>query len=110
MNKPDKESLEQSIKEQCLEYEGILELLHHDRFDSQKYEKFYKTIEQYYEIIKDSPYISREIAGYLRGFEMLLFRALSINEEPGSDPVIRQQLQQAFNETFELMDKIYTVE
>src|SRR5687768_6167707 len=102
----DKKTLEQSIKEQCLEHEGILDLLRSKSFDILKYIKFHETVEQYYETIKGTPNINRKTAGYLQVFQMLLLGALQYHEEFGVRSKIREQLQNAFNQFSELMDKI----
>lgn len=61
----EKEELEQSIIDQCLEYGSIMDHLRANSFDAQSFDKLYNTIDQYRQLLGNDPMINREIAGYL---------------------------------------------
>ena len=106
----EKERLEKSIKDQCYEPESILDYLRRRSFDSTKCAKFLETVEQYHEVIKVDSNINRETAGYLSSFHELLLMAFLYHENLTEKTPIRQQLQHAYEASFEVMAKIYFVD
>lgn len=103
----NKVRLEASIKEQCFEFESILDHLRDNFYDEAKYKRFYQTIEQYYMEIKHQSDIDRETAGYLQTFQTLLESAFRHHHETKTNPEMLKNLQSAYEESADLLVKVY---
>lgn len=107
MNTNDKTKLELSIRQQFHEFEGIIDSLRHNYFDKPKYLKFYKTLERYYETIKEDSTIDREIAGYLQTFHVYLYSVANCREKTLETMPNQKELDEAWSETLDLILKFY---
>lgn len=101
------ETLENSIKAQCEEFENILDLLRNHYFDEQKYRRLYNTLERYNEALKGEKCLDRNIAGYLETFRLYLYSATQHHSKLGKKSPYLSSLENAWNEVIELTGEIY---
>ena len=102
-----RKSLEKQIKQQCNEFESILDILRRNSFDKSKYEKFYETLKQYSKVLSRSNCLDRETAGYLQTFQLYLYATTQYHDNLGESSPFRQELQEAWNKWLELDGDIY---
>ena len=75
---PSLKELENSIIEQCLERDGILTLLHENKFDEAKCHHLFDTLSAYQQALGGQKLISRKMAGYLRTIETVFNVAVTV--------------------------------
>ena len=107
MSETELTKLEKSIEAQCSEFESILDYLRDKRFSEEKYRRFYRTMEAYSQAINDLPVINRETAGYLDAFRSSVEWAFLFHDNEGNDRQLRDRLQAAWEETNEIVYKIW---
>jgi hypothetical protein len=90
---------------------GIIDLLRELQFDKRKYKKLYETFKEYYDVIKGTPSINRETAGYLWTLHLFLNGVLNHYQEqtPNNNPELLADLFDAYNETLALVESIWFV-
>ena len=103
----EKKKIENSIKEQCEEFENILFLLRNNMFDKAKYKRLYETLVQYQQILVGDTCLNRETAGYIETLSIYLHTATSYHDKRGDKSQIQYELQQASNDLLDLTSEIY---
>jgi hypothetical protein len=110
MDEEKKRLLEQSIEEQCFGVDSVLDDFRDRYFNYDHYKKFYDTVRQYHELIKDMPEISRKTAGRIWMVDTFFNATYYEYHERREKPRFWDQLQSVYDEWLDLMLSIFDPE
>jgi hypothetical protein len=106
----DKDLLEQSIIEQCLDPDSLLILIRENRFDDEKYRKLYDTLVDYRRVISRETMMNRLVAGCLWTLEIVFSNAIAYHDRQPEKSEIAGKTTHAFSEVFDLINDIFFAE
>jgi hypothetical protein len=105
----EREQLEQSIINQCLEPDGLLFLLRCNRFDNAKYQELIQSLTEYAEKLNNDLILNRRVAAFLRLIESIFSVAVIYHDRQAIDSETGRSTKDAHGQIVKLMDRIFDV-
>jgi hypothetical protein len=103
------EQLESDIIEQCLDPEGLLQLLRDNKFDDEKYNDLIGTLRSYRQAITHQKFLNRKVAGFLRTIEIVFEGTVIYYDRQPTISEDGRKIHKAHPEILDLMDNIFDV-